>query len=100
MRGQYQIKTKNWTEKDFKKRRDMSYRYVKQHTAFGASLPRNIVSSLLCTVITGSSAFSVTGGLYLVGALVVDVLGDTLKLIPGLNILGTMISVASAGCIT
>ena len=33
MRGQYQIKTKNWTEKDFKKRRDMSYRYVKQHTA-------------------------------------------------------------------
>ena len=132
MRGQYQIKTKNWTEKDFKKRRDMSYRYVKQHTAlaglcgatpipyldtfavfsnlsamvirinsaYGASLPRNIVSSLLCTVITGSSAFSVTGGLYLVGALVVDVLGDTLKLIPGLNILGTMISVASAGCIT
>jgi len=73
---------------------------VKINSAYGASLPRNMLSSLVTTIITGSANLSVVGAISLAGAFLADFIGDTLKLIPGLNLLGMAMSAGTAAGMT
>lgn len=73
---------------------------LKINAYYGASLPRNLIGSLITTIITGSSSLTVFGGFSLAGACLLDFAGDTLKLIPGLNFLGMALSAGVAAGIT
>ena len=73
---------------------------LKINALYGASLPRNLLSSLITTIITGSSSLTIVGGLSLAGAFLADFIGDTLKLLPGLNLLGMTLSAGTAAGMT
>jgi uncharacterized protein (DUF697 family) len=116
------------TEADFAKRRATAYRTVKFYSAgagvaggspvpyidnigifliqtsmvaqinvhYGVSLPKNIVSSMLSTIATGGSAFTCSWMIMYA----VDIGVDTLKLIPGVNLLGMALSAGIAVGVT
>jgi uncharacterized protein (DUF697 family) len=73
---------------------------VEINRSYGVSLPKNVVNTMLYTIITGSSTMTLIGSTSLAGALILDFTADTLKLIPGLNIIGQLVSAGIAGGLT
>jgi len=64
------------------------------------SLPKNLLNTMLYTIVTGSSTMTLIGSTSLAGAIILDFTADTLKLIPGLNIIGQLVSAGIAGGLT
>ena len=73
---------------------------VEINRSYGVSLPKNVVNTMLYPIITGSSTMTLIGSTSLAGALILDFTADTLKLIPGLNIVGQLVSAGIAGGLT
>mmetsp|Transcript_2553 Transcript_2553/g.9088 ORF Transcript_2553/g.9088 Transcript_2553/m.9088 type:complete len:628 (-) Transcript_2553:49-1932(-) len=73
---------------------------VKINALFGANLPANIVTTMLSTIVSGSAATTLLGSATIAGAMLLEVTADTMKLVPGLNILGMAISGGMAGALT
>lgn len=67
------------------------------NTMYGISLSRNLISTLISAVVTAPNALSVIGVTSLVLSYGID---DVLKLIPGLNIVGSIVGAGVAASFT